>query len=611
MGLFAACGLMTSACKKDEPEAKPELTPVAANSAPLRALTPTEYNNSVRDLFGFSSQGNAWPKPPEAAARISPPEGERAGLFGAAAAVIDPWPWAFPEEAGVEHFEGMADGQVPSAYQLEELQRAANHFAAYALVSPVFFTCNDWSTKPKAEQAACAWASIERFAQRAWRRPITEEERTRLRTFWELNWSEGIAEEAVALTVSGILQTPAFLYRAEFGKLSEQVGNAIPLTGWEMASRLSYFFWDSIPDVPLFAAAARNELSTKEQVEAHARRMLQDARARRSVVHFHEQWLETKQVRTISPARRVFGPAFGISPEPPLDTTGDGDWPAFLGPLRYSLEAETQLFVENIVFNQAGTLKALLTDNTGFMSDRTAPLYGPDAQKTGDTVKNLSFDLVVFSMGRKDALSLYPAEFPTDQRAGVLTHPSVLSVGAYTVQPAPIIRGKRLLERVACQHFGSPPPGAEGEIPPDTEAAAATNRKRTEDATQAANCAVCHNQLNPPGFAYESYDAMGRFRTEDNGAAVDSSGSFTLQNGESFTFNNGVELAKQLSESPQVQNCYVQRWVNYATGIQIDREHVELSRLQSEFRENDHVQDLLVSITSSDLFRYRNAGGAQ
>ena len=164
---------------------------------------------------------------------------------------------------------------------------------------------------------------------------------------------------------------------------------------------------------------------------------------------------------------------------------------------------------------------------------------------------------------------------------------------------------------MACQTFGAPPPGAEASIPADTREAEGTNRQRTQRATSAPVCASCHDSLNPPGFAFEHYDAFGRWRQEDNGFAVDASGSFNLNNGETFTFTDGVDLAYQLAQSSQVKDCYTKRWASYAVGYPIDDGQETLVGLQHAFRGSDDVQDLLVAITTSDLFRYLNGQGAQ
>ena len=582
--------------------APPEIPPLA--------LTPTEYNHTIRDLLGMPNNGGSWPEAPEIIERLQPSQGTQAGLFGSAPITIPPWPWEFPEEAGVHGFEGMADGQESSPYAVEELQKAAVYYGAYTLASPTFFTCDDWSTRSTEEQIQCGWDSIERFAQRAWRRPLTEEERLRIQEFWEAQLQQGTPEEALVLTASGILQAPQFVFKIEQAD-SEKPGNLHPLDNWEMASRLSYFLWDTMPDSALFGAASTGKLTTRKGLEEEARRMLADPKARESIVHFHHQWLGTRDIQRISPARRAYGSLFGISPTPALDTTDDGAWPALLGPIRHSMDAETHLFIEHTVFEGAGTLQALLSDNHGFMSNVTEVIYGENVTPTGGDNISWDYGIVIFSQGSQSSLQMTPVTFSPDERAGLLTLPSVLALGAYPVHPAPVQRGKHILERLACQSLGSPPPGAEAEAPPDLPEAEATNRIRTASATSPANCAVCHETINPPGFAFEYYDAMGKYRTTDNGLAVDGSGSFSLQGGETFTFTSGVDLARQLSTSQQVKECYTTQWTQYATGTHLEEDHPDLMKLQRDFVENDNVKELLVSIVTSDLFRYRRSGGAE
>ena len=429
-------------------------------TAPL-ALTPAEYNNTVADLLGFSRDGERWPARPPVADTLSPRRAASNGVF------LPPppppvWPWRFPAEPGAGGFEGIAQGQNPSSYQVEELHLAAMHFASFALLSPTFFTCGDWAALPAAEQKRCTWASIERFAERAWRRPLEAEERERIETFWRTNLAAGPAGEAVALTVAGVLQAPAFHFRLE----RDDAAGGGP-TPWEMATRLSYFLWDSMPDDALFAAAESGELATRAGVERQARRMLDDPKARPAVVHFHNQWLGTDQVLRVAPARRAFGPLFGITPE--IETARDDDvqWPTIMGPVRHSLKLETELFVEQTVFDGDGTFTALMTDHHGFLSEATAPIYGEAVTRLHDRPEvTRQIEFVAVSIGRKEPLTLYPAEFPPGQRAGVLTQPSVLAVGAYAVQPGPILRGVHVLERIACMELGTPVQGAETALPP-------------------------------------------------------------------------------------------------------------------------------------------------
>ena len=191
--------------------------------------------------------------------------------------------------------------------------------------------------------------------------------------------------------------------------------------------------------------------------------MLDDPKARSAIVRFHHQWLGTDEVLLVAPARRAFGPLFGITPRLKDAADDDLEWPAIMGPMRHSLKLETELFVEQAIFEGAGTFSALMTDNHGYMSDATAPIYGAGATRiTGRPSVTRQIDIVVASIGRTKSLTLYPVEFPRSERAGVLTLPSVLALGAYAVQPGPILRGKRVLERLACMDMGTPIPRGRG-----------------------------------------------------------------------------------------------------------------------------------------------------
>ena len=594
---LAVAGLLGSTGFAQDRPGEPTGPEAAARTPPL-ALTPTEYNNTIADLLGFPRDGERWPPRPALTDSLSPRRAAGKGVF------LPPppppvWPWRFPAEPGAGGFEGIAQGQNPSSYQVEELHLAAMHFASFTLLSPTFLACDDRAASSPAEREDCAWTSIERFAGRAWRRPLRSGERERIEAFWRINLAAHPFDEAVALTVAGILQSPAFHFRLERG---DTAGSGP--TDWELATRLSYFLWDSMPDDELFAAAAAGELSSREQVERQARRMLEDSKARPAVVHFHNQWLGTDDVLRIAPARRAFGPRFGIEPE--LETARDDDveWPTVLGPVRHSLKLETELFVEQTIFDGDGTFTALLTDHRGYLSDATAPIHGAGVTRLTDrpeVVRQIEF--VAASIGRKEPLTLYPAEFPADQRAGVLTHPSVLAVGAYAVQPGPIPRGVHVLERIACMELGTPVQGAETALPPDSLAVESTNRERTAAATARPTCVSCHRRINPPGFAFEHYDALGAWRSHDNGQPVDASGSLTLPGGETFTFADAIDFVQQLAASDRVRDCYALHWTRYALGDRIDAATRELRSIRHGFREHDSIEELLVSITGSDLFR--------
>ncbi len=585
--------------QQDTPRPVPE-------SPPPLALTPAEYNNTIADLLGFPRDGARWPSRPAIADTLSPRRAASKGVF------LPPppppvWPWRFPTEPGTDGFEGIAEGQNPSSYQVEELHLAAMHFASFALISPTFFTCSEWDTLATIEQQRCAWTSIERFARRAYRRPLRAPEHDRLHGFWQANLESGSTDEAVALTVAGVLQAPPFHFRLDPGNPSTN-GRSPGMTDWELATRLSYFLWDTMPDEALFAAAESGQLATTEALQRQARRMLDDPKARPAIVHFHHQWLGTNQVLLIAPARRAFGRLFGISDRLKDAADDDLEWPAIMGPVRHSMKFETELFVERAVFDGAGTFTALMTDNRGYMSDATAPIYGDGAERMADgpTVTK-PIELVVASIGRVKELTLYPVEFPRSERAGVLTLPSVLALGAYAVQPGPILRGKRVLERLACMHLGTPIQGAEAALPPDTLTAENTNRERTVSATSPPACQSCHKVINPPGFAFENYDAVGQWRAYDNGQAVDASGSLALGGSEQLEFSDGVDLARQLANSDRVRDCYVRQWTRYALGTELEATPPGLESLHAQFREEDSNNGLKITKERSQHIQARPA----
>ncbi|MYD71101.1 MAG: DUF1592 domain-containing protein [Acidobacteria bacterium] len=601
---LAACAIVPPGAAAQSPDPA---------GAPLLALTPAEYNNTIADLLGFPRDGKLWPERPALAAALSPVREPSKGVF-APPPPPPVWPWRFPSEAGTDGFEGIVQGQAPSPYQVEELHLAAMHFASFALVSPTFFTCDDWESLPRDAQRECAWSSLERLARRAYRRPLDDPERERLETFWRENEAAGPLDEAVALTVAGILQAPPVHFRTGRPTVggAASAGSTASIDPWSLSSRLSYFLWDSMPDDELFAAAEAGRLGTRAEVEGQARRMLDDPKARPAIVRFHHQWLGTDDVLLIAPARRAFGPLFGIAPRIRTASDDDLEWPAIMGPVRHSMKYETELFVEQAIFDGAGTFTALMTDNHGYLSDATAPIYGEGATRIpGGAPVTKPIELVVASIGREKNLTLYPASFPEAERAGVLTLPSVLALGAYAVQPGPILRGVRVLERLACMPLGEPVEGAEAALPPDTLTAERTNRERTEAATSSRICATCHERINPPGFAFEHYDAIGRWRAEDNGQPVDASGVFRLAGGEEIAFTDGVDLARQLARSERVRDCYVLHWTRYALGDHLAGDAAGVGELQARFRMDDSIKNLLVAIAGSELFRTAAAGGGE
>ncbi|HCH62135.1 MAG TPA: hypothetical protein DFR83_04975, partial [Deltaproteobacteria bacterium] len=433
--------LVFMACR-DDPAAKTtnnEATPVESvpTDAPM-ALTPTERNNTIRDLFGFPSNASDWPDPPDIAERFSSPADSLGGVFSPA---VQPpvWPVELPAEAGVHGFDGMLDGQEPTAYGVEAWQQATLHFAPYALVSSAFWSCDDPSDLSDTDREACAWNSIQRFASRAWRRPIDDEERERLDALWQSQRAVGNIEEAIVISVSAILLSPRFTHRIEAGKSDSDTGTHRTLTALELASRLSYALWDTMPDSELFRAADSGELETEAQVRAQVRRMLADDRARETTARFHHAWLGTDAVLTISPSREAHAARFGLSPVPTSSAADcDLEWPGVVGPLRHALYADLSLTVIDRIFEGPGTFTELLTTDVGYRASVSEPVFGDvTVDEEAETV-SWPYTYVFASSPAAGVHRMERVRHTGTERAGILSSPAVMAVGAYPVHPGPI-----------------------------------------------------------------------------------------------------------------------------------------------------------------------------
>lgn len=572
---------------------------------PSHRLTPTEYNHTVRDLMGFG---------PDSEDSLSTFGVDEEDLHEGV--VSAPWPWRFPEEVAIHGFEGHEDGQVSSPYLTEQYQAAAVHFSALMLKAPAFWTCDPEAVEGRA-LADCARDSVVKLGHRAYRRPMTEGEQSRLVAFYDKSAKAHGTRDGARLAVQGILMAPQFLYRLQPKPSDGRKPDR--LDDFALASRLSYFLWDSMPDPTLFEAAANGDLRKDKEVEAQVARMLADPRARQGVVRFHEQWLDIDSVYSVSASQDAYQQRY--LPESLADYDADEalleqeeleeTWSAFLVGARAGMAEEARLFVEKSVFEGGGDLTTLLTDHHGYVTyvgggeeygGSTARIYGvtEDDLLPGERYRQTLFD------GNLDfELELVPATFPKDQRSGVLTLGAVLSGHAHPVHPAPVLRGVFVLERLGCETLGQPPDSAAGAAPADTVDAEATNRARLEAVTSPQECTGCHTRINPAGFAFENFDSMGGWRTEDNGQPVDASGTLILGGETLGRFNNAPELGRLLAKSDRVHDCYALNWMRYALGREVDSTDPHLQAVQQRFRDtNGDVLDLITEIATSDQFRY-------
>ena len=270
---------------------------------------------------------------------------------------------------------------------------------------------------------------------------------------------------------------------------------------------------------------------------------------------------------------------------------------------------EAELFVERTIFDGEGTLSALLTDHHGYVTEvesyqgvqTTAAAYNP-VEIHDSHVHRMELD--DGNLGFQ--LTLRPATFPADQRSGLLTLGAVLAGHAHPVHPAPVLRGKFVLEQLTCRQVGQPPEGAEGAAPPDTHDVQSTNRARTEAATAASACITSHADNNGR-LCLRALRFDGRLADVDNGEPVDGSGSISLPGEGSITFDGPVALGRKLAASRAVHDCYALNWTRYALGRDLTPgEDADLAEIQDSFwTSGGNVQELLVAIARSDLFRTR------
>ncbi|ADV63742.1 protein of unknown function DUF1588 [Isosphaera pallida ATCC 43644] len=437
----------------------------------------------------------------------------------------------------------------------------------------------------KANEVAATRAILSHFAARAYRRPITRDEADRLTALArKIKRSGASYERSIQVAIQAILVSPHFLFRVEVERppqgqpattTSERAAAAsptpptfAPIGDWELASRLSYFLWSSMPDDELFAAAAQGKLRNEAEIEAQVRRMLRAPKARALAENFGTQWLQIRRLEDATPSRRQF--------------------PAFNEALRRDMTEETIRFVEYI-FREDRPILDFIQGRYTFANERLAKFYGIDG------VQGEEFRRV---------------ELTDDRRAGVLTQASVLTVTSNPTRTSPVKRGKYILEQI----LGTPPPPAPPNVP-DLEdnrkaRAAATLRQRLEQHRADPNCAVCHIKMDGLGFGMENFDAIGQWRDKDHGQPIDASGE--LPGG--VTFNGPAELRAVLLKSrDQFRKAFTEKLLTYALGRGLDsHDACVVDRLvQATAEDGDRISRLVVEICLSEPFRMRRVQPAQ
>lgn len=454
-------------------------------------------------------------------------------------------------------FDNNADAGLVTAVHVEQYMKAAEALAAEAILDlGSLLPCN-----PADDAKACALEFARSFGARAFRRPLTDAEASR---YAGLVTAQPDFAKGLSVALQVMLSSPYFLYRFEIGE--PQADGSFRLTPHEIASMLSYNFWGTLPDDALFEAAASGKLSTPEGIEAEARRLLTDPRARPIVEVFALQWLGVEKITSTSKSEVMF--------------------PGFDGTVREAMVEETRRFVSHVIFEGSGKYEELLTAEYTFASSALADVYG------------------MSGLGPETAQVTSPPE----RRAGLLGHGSVLASYAYPDQSSPVRRGLFVRRNVLCQEFSAPPANAAGIPMVDPNA---TTRERFSQHSSDPACKSCHQYIDDVGFGFERFDAIGKYRDTENGKPVDAAGNMNdveqLGSGTDAPYASLPELASVLAQSESAKACFAKQAYRFASGRQESPDDLcALDAITARFAESGHdIRELLVTITQAPSFIVR------
>jgi hypothetical protein len=509
------------------PPTKPGMQPVAPDSvsaavAPLRRLTRSEYMNTVNDLLGVTDV---------VAANSLPADDTINDRF---------------------HSNTITPVQTIDVGKYAEAADAIATKAVTALATLI----------PCAAQgdAACAAKFIDSFGKRAYRRPLTAAETAQLQMLYAAG---GDFPTGIRLVITGLLQSPKFLYLPEPVPMNAP-GKVVGVDGWALASRLSYFFLDTMPDEALFTAAEMGQLASANQVAAQATRLMADPRFRGTLFTFHQEWLQLDTLPTTEKDPMAF--------------------PQWTPALRDALGEETRRFVEYVFADGDRRLDTLLSAPFSFLDGTLAAHYGVAGGTPGTWQR---------------------VDLPKDQRAGLLTQAGLMATLAHENRTSFILRGKMVREALFCEAPLMPP----ADVPPEPKFdPMASAKARSEAHRKDPACASCHELFDPIGFAFEIYDSIGRYRTSDGAGPIDA--RVTLSQTAQLdgkTAANAVELVRLLAGADEVRDCVARQWLRFGLSRDDAKEdEPSLAAAVKAFKEGGaQLPALLVSIVRSDAFRFQ------
>jgi hypothetical protein len=495
----------------------------------LRRLNRAEYNNTVHDLLGIDFR----------------PADD------------------FPADDVGYGFDNIGDVLSLPPLLMEKYLAAAEKIVDKAFATPA--ARKRIMTVPFENEEA-ARRVLRAFAERAYRRPVRDDDLRRLVGLVELAQKNGDSfETGVRLALQAVLVSPHFLFRIELDRRPNDPRTVRDLNDFELASRLSYFLWSSMPDDELFRHARQRTLRKSGVLEEQVRRMLQDPRSRALTDNFAGQWLQTRNLK-------------GLTPDP-------ARFPGFDEKLRTAMQKETELFFESVVREDRSVLDFLDSDYT-FLNERLAKHYGISGVKGDD------FRKVTLTGAHRAA------------RGGVLTQATVLAVTSNPTRTSPVKRGKWILENVLGTPPPPPPPGVDELKEGKDVELKGSLRQRMEQHRADPGCATCHQRMDPLGFGFENFDAVGAWRDKDGKHAIDPSG--VLPGGKSF--NGSAELKAILKgRSDTFARCLAEKLLTYALGRGVERSDRcavdEIARNLA--REQYKFSALVIHMVKSDPFQKR------
>jgi hypothetical protein len=498
--------------------------PAVATASAAQRLTTAQYRNAIRDLFG-------------------------------AEVVVPP---ALEPDVALDGFDAVGSSKsTVSARGVEQYEAAAFAIGNQVIADPKLLS-RVLTCKPATPtDEACARTFATTLGRRVFRRPLTADETTKVVTVMTTSATTlGTFEKGVPFGIAALLQSPNFLYRPVFGQGGQH-------TGYELATRLSFFLWNTIPDDALLAAAEKGELATYEGVQNEVDRMLASPNARDGLRNFVKEWFRLGDLDRLEKDAKLF-------------TTYNVE----LGPMA---REETLRLFDYLVFDKNADIRDVLTTRKTFVTPKLASMYQIPAPSPSGFA----------------AVAL-PAESP---RRGLLGQIAILALYAHPTSSSATLRGKFVREKLLCVEIPAPPVNVNTALPEPT-ADARTLRQRVKVHLEEPSCAACHSIMDPIGLGLEQFDGIGRYRTMENAAPIDPAGVLDGQK-----FSNPAELAEAIKNHRDFPTCITRKVFQYATGMKpTDNDAATLKALSDHFAAAGYrLKPLMSAIATSPAFRAMGA----